>query len=178
MTQEFKLLLDTPAEGQLALGFDELADAFADVVQSSDPRFAVALFGGWGSGKTTLMHAIESRLDRARCAPVWFSAWRYEKEEHLIVPLLDVVREGLVAWADENRGTMADAAKSAENVADTVGKAIYSLLAGISFKAGVPNALQLSFDANKVLAKAELQCNRIAARQSSMCSGLVFGVAL
>ena len=50
---------------------------------------------------------------------------------------------------------MADAAKSAENVADTVGKAIYSLLAGISFKAGVPNALQLSFDANKVLAKAE-----------------------
>jgi hypothetical protein len=30
---------------------------------------------------------------------LWFNAWRYEREEHLIVPLLDTLREALRDWA-------------------------------------------------------------------------------
>jgi predicted KAP-like P-loop ATPase len=63
----------------------------------SSPQFAIGIFGGWGSGKTTLMRAIEDKLDSSRAVSVQFSAWRYEKEEHLIVPLLDTIREALVA---------------------------------------------------------------------------------
>jgi hypothetical protein len=155
MTENFKILLDTPAEGHLALGFNDLAKALADVIQGSDPRFAVGLFGGWGSGKTTLMHAIEACLDRNRCIPVRFSAWRYEKEEHLIVPLLDVVREGLVIWADQRKSRAKRLSQTALEVADTVGKSIYSLVAGFSLKAGVPNGAEISFDANKALSKGE-----------------------
>src|SRR5688572_10323180 len=102
MTSDYKILLDIPLDRDLALGFDELADAFASVIETSPPQFAVGLFGGWGSGKTTLMRAIDTKLNTKQCAAVWFSAWRYEKEQHLIVPLLDVVREGLVNWHDKN----------------------------------------------------------------------------
>ena len=103
MTADYRILLDAPLDKNLALGFDELADAFRSVIETSPAQFAIGVFGGWGSGKTTLMQAIKSRLNPKNCAVVWFSAWRYEKEQHLIVPLLDVVREGLMDWYDANQ---------------------------------------------------------------------------
>lgn len=149
-TTAFKILLDQPSK-QPALGFDSYARALAQLIESSDPRFAIGIFGGWGSGKTTLMQAISSSLDPEKTISVDFSAWRYEKEDHLIVPLLDVIREALVNWAKSHpiRGA------AARETAATIGKVITSLLAGISFKIGVPGALDLSLDANKALAKAQ-----------------------
>ena len=78
----------------------------------SEPRFAIGIFGGWGSGKTTLMRAIQGQLDQRRTiVTVEFTAWRYEKEEHLIVPLLDKVREQLLLWAEEHGEGAAGAAR-------------------------------------------------------------------
>ncbi len=155
-TSTFKILLDVPGEENLALGFNELSLAFSEIIRNSDPRFAIGLFGGWGSGKTTLMRAIESRLvdtDQATTATVWFSAWRYEKEAHLIVPLLDVIREAVVAWAAKTPRPKAKAA--ALRLASTIGKVSISLLAGFSLKAGLPGVLDASFDANKALTRAD-----------------------
>ena len=86
-----------------------------------------------------------------KAIPVQFSAWRYEREPHLIVPLLDTIREALLRWSESNQKFEEQAVKTAA----TVGKAIYSLLAGMSLKVGVPNALEVSFDANKALERAE-----------------------
>jgi energy-coupling factor transporter ATP-binding protein EcfA2 len=155
MTADYKILLDVPLTDNLALGFTDLADAFKDVIEKSDPQFAIGLFGGWGSGKTTLMEAIEGRLDKAKIATVWFSAWRYEKESHLIVPLLDVVREGLVKWLDENQTASEEVKKITKQVAATVGKAIASLLAGFTLKAGVPGGPEISYDVNKAITLAD-----------------------
>ncbi len=55
--EKFQILVDDPADDP-RLGFREYADAFADIVCGSPPRFAVGIFGSWGSGKTTLMRAI------------------------------------------------------------------------------------------------------------------------
>lgn len=152
-TVRFKILHDTPSQDP-ALYFKEYAKALREIVMASNPRFAVGVFGGWGSGKTTLMREILRQLkeEAAESAiPVWFSAWRYEKEQHLIIPLLDTIREALVAWSDERRRK---GGKLAIETAKTVGKVIHSLLAGVSFKVGLPGALDLSFDANKALADA------------------------
>jgi hypothetical protein len=141
-----RLLLDLPST-QPALGFDDTADALARIIDQSAPQFAVGIFGGWGSGKTTLMQAIEDRLDTDHIVPVQFSAWRYEKEEHLIVPLLDTVREALLAWSvgRPNGG------QRAHQTASTIGRVMRSILAGMSMKIGVPGAIDISFDANKAL---------------------------
>ena len=79
-----------------------------------------------------------------------FSAWRYEKEPNLVIPLLDVVRERLLQWAEQNQPLQESALKTAS----TIGTAIYSLLAGLSFKVGLPNALEVSYKANESLSQA------------------------
>jgi hypothetical protein len=111
------------------------------------------------------MRAIERKLDSKACAVVWFSAWRYEKEEHLIVPLLDSVREGegLVKWSDARRPSKAR--RMAKEVAATVGKAAESLLAGFTIKAGIPGGPELSYDINKSITRADKNdADDIAAR--------------
>jgi predicted KAP-like P-loop ATPase len=82
----YKILLDLPpTKVEPALGFTEYANALKGIIEGSAPRFAVGIFGSWGSGKTTLMRAIEAQLDQKQTICVQFSAWRYEKEPHLIV---------------------------------------------------------------------------------------------
>jgi len=145
----FKIILDSPSETP-ALGFNESAAALKEIIEGSKPQFVVGIFGTWGSGKTTLMRAIERQLDPSKTIALQFSAWRYEKEPNLIVLLLDVVREGLIKWAEQNKALQ----QKALTTASTIGHAIYSLLAGLSFKVGLPNALEMSYKANESLAQA------------------------
>lgn len=98
MYESFHILIDDPSPSP-ALGFDDYAASLAEIARLSRPQFAVGIFGAWGSGKTTLMRAIESDLkSHDEVVNVWFNAWRYEREEHLIVPLLDTIREELLSW--------------------------------------------------------------------------------
>jgi energy-coupling factor transporter ATP-binding protein EcfA2 len=151
---QYKILLDTPSENP-QLGFPEFATALREIIRESDPQFAVGIFGTWGSGKTTLMHSVENllRQEPDRMIVVRFSAWRYEKEDHLIVPLLDVLREGLVKWADQRKED-SPAKETALKTARTIGRVATAIVAGFSLKAGVPGLMDISFDANKSLAKA------------------------
>lgn len=143
----FRVLLDEPARDP-QLGFDVYAQSFAEIIEHSDAQFAIGIFGEWGSGKTTLMRAIQAKLaDSANIVTVWFNAWRYEREPHLIVPILDTVREALVEWAERNpeptRGRTA---------AGAIGRAAKALLAGMSVSANLPG-FGLSFDGDKILAE-------------------------
>ena len=104
---DLQVVLDEPT-GQPSLGFDAYSSALANLIIQSAPRFAIGIFGGWGSGKTSLMKAIQLRLGEGPLLPrapagrivtVWFNPWRYEREEHLIVPMLDTLREALVEWS-------------------------------------------------------------------------------
>jgi energy-coupling factor transporter ATP-binding protein EcfA2 len=146
---DFKIILDSPSE-KPALGFDQTALALKEIIEGSKPQFVVGIFGSWGSGKTTLMRTIERELSPAKTISLQFSAWRYEKEPNLIIPLLDVVREGLIRWSEQNSAFQ----QKALATASTIGNAIYSLLAGLSFKVGLPNALEISYKANESLAQA------------------------
>jgi KAP family P-loop domain len=132
---DFTVLLDGPADDP-ALGWPEYAAAFAGIVEHSPPQFAVGIFGDWGSGKTTLMKAIWRELEsQPTVVQVWFNAWRYEREEHLIVPMLDTLREALVVWAKEKPGADGNRVRSA---AEKIGRAARALLSGLSVRARVP----------------------------------------
>lgn len=148
----FQVVLDTPA-AQPSLGFREYAAALKQIVEESQPQFAIGVFGTWGSGKTTLMKQLESSLDSSRTITVSFSAWRYEKEPHLIVPLLDSVRASVVAWSE--RQASEPVKRAALDVARSIGKATLALLHGFSLKVGIPNAIEASFEANKALERAQ-----------------------
>ena len=58
-----KILLDVPVDDGV-LGFDNYRDALIDIIKSSDPHFTIGIFGGWGTGKTTLMKMMKKELDK------------------------------------------------------------------------------------------------------------------
>jgi hypothetical protein len=148
MYEDFRILIDDPAS-KLSLGFDDYAGALAEIARLSRPQFAIGIFGAWGSGKTTLMRAMESTLAAdPSIVPVWFNAWRYEKEEHLIVPLLDTIRDQVLEWGDDAQPT--ETRERVRGLARALGRAAKAILSGLTLKAGVPGAVDLSLDANKV----------------------------
>jgi hypothetical protein len=142
----FKVLLDDPAEIP-GLHFGDYASALSEMIVHSRADFAVGVFGGWGSGKTTLMRTIERELAAdPRVVTVWFTAWRYEKEPHLIVPLIDVLREALDARAAETKQD--DGA--ARRAAAAMGRAGRAFLAGLTLSAGLPG-VAVTWEPPKVL---------------------------
>ncbi len=145
---DFKILLDEPTKNP-KLGFKEYGKALADVIEHSSPQFAIGIFGDWGSGKTTLMRFIESLIsEEPKMVPVWFNAWRYEREEHLIVPMLDVLREALKERADSEKDTGKKEAALA--AAATVARAGRALLAGFKMS-GKFVGVGVDFEPSKAL---------------------------
>ena len=70
-----------------------------------DEALVVGIFGAWGAGKTHWLRYLEQHFQSELrdalkrdeppselIVPVFFNAWRYEKEQHLIVPLLKTAR--------------------------------------------------------------------------------------
>lgn len=141
-----QILLDSPA-AEPALDFQNVAQTFARIIEDSPARFAVGIFGSWGCGKTTLMNAIEAKLDPKRSVSVRFNAWRFEREPHLLVPLLDAVRESLAQWASANPGTRGQRVRE---LAGNIGRVVRGLATGLSGEIGVPGA-RLSYDVGKGL---------------------------
>jgi hypothetical protein len=148
--QGSKMLLDSPAPDP-ALGFGPIAEAFASIIEASEPRFAIGIFGDWGSGKTTLMNTIERKLDRETAIPVRFNAWRYEREPELLVPLLDTIRQSLVGWAAiRSQGAPTERTEKARMAARRIGRVVRALAAGASVEVGLPGA-KLRYDAVKAV---------------------------
>ena len=70
--------------------FTSLSITIANIIRDSTPHFTIGIYGEWGTGKTTLMKAIERNLstegvlqNEQKILPVWFNAWQYDREEHL-----------------------------------------------------------------------------------------------
>ena len=145
--ETYRILLDEPAPLP-GLGFPAYADAFADIITASQPRFAIGVFGGWGSGKTTLMRAIEERLnDRPDIVTIWFNAWRFEHEGNMIVPLIDVLRAALYRLAKS--APEPRRRERARVAADRIARAGRALLASITVRAAIPG-LNIELDGSKV----------------------------
>ncbi len=100
--------VDVPAD-EPGLGVPAVAKVLAGrLLGAVPPRMTTGVFGGYGTGKTTLMRAIRRELDEftsvadpdSKTNPtelpvhtVWFEAWRYDHELHLLVPLLAQLAE-------------------------------------------------------------------------------------
>jgi len=73
----------------------------AGMAHSLEPALVAGVFGEWGSGKSHLIKAAGERVrawepvDGVLNVVVEFNAWRYEREEHLLIPLLKVAQKTL-----------------------------------------------------------------------------------
>jgi hypothetical protein len=155
-TVENRILLDQPAANP-ALGFGAAANALGQIIQHSEPRFAVGIFGGWGSGKTTLMDAIKSNIKTATSlVVVEFNAWQFERESQLLVPLLDTMRAALMRWAKDTETGTKDRVRDA---AARIGGVVRALATGLSAQVGLPGAATVSFDLGTALSALSKSCD-------------------
>lgn len=108
MSGALQPFVDVPAD-EPGLDVPDVAKVLAGrLLGAVPPRMTTGVFGGYGTGKTTLMGAIRRELDEfksvsrpnSRTKPtelpvhtVWFEAWRYDHELHLLVPLLAQLAE-------------------------------------------------------------------------------------
>ncbi len=76
------------------LDFNNYSHNLANIITNSTPRFAIGIFGGWGTGKTSLMLMTKKILDPIpEIVTVWFDAWRYEREQNLaVIPFLRTIK--------------------------------------------------------------------------------------
>lgn len=88
-------ITDGEVEKRDGLGFETYSKVLGDVALGTPGPFTIGIFGEWGTGKTSLMRLTQNYLASHKAVTtVWFNAWRYEKEEHPIVPLLaTIIRE-------------------------------------------------------------------------------------
>jgi hypothetical protein len=97
MTEDLNLLLDDEIiqeKEELWQKLSIFADNVSNQLSRIPPRSPVLLSGDWGSGKSSVLKAIESNLtynNINRC--VWFDAWLYEQEESLLPSLIRKVWE-------------------------------------------------------------------------------------
>ena len=146
-----RILLDGPTASP-ALGYEQTGQALATIIKQSEPRFAVGIFGGWGSGKTTLMQAIRGHLVAEPGIVVAdFNAWRFEREPQLLIPLLDTIRAALVRGADAP-GSSKDSREKIRSIAVRVGSVVRALATGLTAQLGLPGAVTVSYDVGAALA--------------------------
>jgi translation initiation factor RLI1 len=74
-----KIITDEPTLED-ALDFDRYSQELADIIRNSTPRFAVGVFGGWGTGKTTLMKMIEANLLKGEYVFNWERVPEYSSD--------------------------------------------------------------------------------------------------
>jgi hypothetical protein len=100
MEMALKLIPDQPigdanCTRRDGLGFGSYASVLASAALDTRGPFTIGVFGEWGTGKSSLMRLVEGELaGRENVVTVWFNAWRYEQDEHPLVPLVGtIVRE-------------------------------------------------------------------------------------
>ena len=123
-----KLLIDQPTDIDY-LDFEAYKNALIEIITSKQTPLTIGIFGEWGTGKTSLMQMVQDYLDQNDVITVWFNAWRFEKEEHPIVPLIATIIQEL----EENKGKLSKLIDSGKSIID----ALRSVAYGFATKAKV-----------------------------------------
>src|ERR1700690_685481 len=64
-------------------GHKHIAEAIVDSILNTKPPFTIGIFGGWGTGKSSLLEIIKSKLADNKVVTVTIDAWRYSSAENL-----------------------------------------------------------------------------------------------
>ncbi|MCP4253058.1 MAG: SUMF1/EgtB/PvdO family nonheme iron enzyme [Candidatus Scalindua sp.] len=142
------------------LGFDTYIDTLNTMFTDKDFKtpFCIGIFGKWGSGKTSFMRLLEKRLlkntTKPRAIPVWFNPWRYEKEEHLIIPFLKTIEHGIRKYEEDNKGIGNAILKKLKKACVKVAEASAAFAYGIKADAKL-GGFGFTLDSSKTIARGE-----------------------
>lgn len=143
------VVVDSPTP-QPGLGFDRYIEGISAAILGGTPaRYTVGLYGQWGSGKSSILAGIRRALldstgTQKMLVPgeespyvVEFDAWRYERAETLIFPMLYAVQRAIESRA---QATASDRAKgvilAVKNVLSSLELSFMGISLGLERNAG------------------------------------------
>ncbi len=97
------IISDSPEKESNLFGFDAYAKTIAELIAYKENKtpLVIGIYGQWGSGKTTLMETVSSRLEKIEkyedrshyrdCKTVWFQAWKYKEEDEILAALIEEI---------------------------------------------------------------------------------------
>ncbi|MGD2089124.1 MAG: P-loop NTPase fold protein [Candidatus Aminicenantes bacterium] len=113
------------------LGFKTYAQILSRAIVDTNGPFNIGIFGEWGVGKTSLMKIIQEDLcGSSKMVTVWFNAWRFEKEDHPLIPLVTTIIHQIESHKDVLQ-KLSDGGKS-------LVKVLRALVYGFSTKLKIP----------------------------------------
>jgi len=146
----YSIIVDEPETANVVLDLPKYANTIADMILNSKPKFTVAIFGEWGTGKSTLMLNIENILKEKGCNCVQFNPWRFERDEALAtIPLVLTIIGNLTFKLKEKNAEFLNQ-PSEKNKHETLGEKIKRVFSGLSlnFNFGIIGA---TYDFSKPL---------------------------
>jgi KAP family P-loop domain len=123
---------DGIAFAQVWPGMDRFSARLVRILELVPATTPVLISGDWGSGKTSLLRALERRVQSMRPV-VWFEAWRYDGQGSLLPALMRTVWDA--APADWRMGQDPSVLERLMDAAFTVGMRVGPEVAKL---AGVP----------------------------------------
>ena len=75
--------LNTIPKGDTIVSF---LNAYTDSLNANK---LIALYGNWGSGKTSLIKYIQEKLEADKFKTIYFETWKYEKDDNLALSLIE-----------------------------------------------------------------------------------------
>ncbi len=151
------------------------SDSTGDAEGQGKRALVIGLFGEWGCGKTLHLRHIQqhfqNRLDTSKhdsglTLPVFFNAWRYEAEEHLIIPLLKTTEYQLQQWYDRQKTPAKKALKWISNRITQLGDSAVALGCGIKGTFELPGA-KLEINPSAMLEEERKRIKQRADKQAS-----------
>lgn len=114
------LINDEPVDHD-DLGRSRIIDNLAGALRECETPFVIAVNGGWGTGKTSILKCLEKIFKQKKMKSlrtVWFSPWRFQFEDSPAVSLLQQIR----STAEEENWLSIDKAKrKTSKILDIVG---------------------------------------------------------
>lgn len=100
------------------LNFTELADQIVTLVHNPAMLpISIGVFGTWGTGKSTVLRLVETRLPRpGQHLVVKFDAWLYQGFDDARAALMEVVATALLELANEKKGFVGKAVELLDRV--------------------------------------------------------------
>jgi len=104
-----RLISDLPAEQDAFGPHEKVAKAIADLILNEDGGKTIALRGGWGSGKSSVVNFLKRHLAEHKDTTVWvFDAWAHQGDplrrtflERLIIHLVEKGWANKETWEEQ-----------------------------------------------------------------------------